>query len=160
MSDLYDGKWLRQWGLTPERDLVCVADALDVSLLSAEERAAVEARNELARSLAVSEDEFDPEVLATPVEVVVRQPMPDLWPVDFLAILTISGYLQPILDWIDAIEDVVQREFSRSKLLNSAMYSRYDPMVLEAQPAIGISDQELDALWAWGASAYEVVAPT
>lgn len=228
MSDLYNDIWLRRWSLSTTGQAECAEDAVNVTLLSPEDRQAVEAKNadihqaiadvtalEAARlvpepdvpeEIEVADEPLideetgeetpqshmephplwvayaeaqaviaaaDADLLALErvrksepeegdgdlvtarwgyaVEATQKPFLPDLWPADFKAILTISGYEQPLLDWIDTIDDVVQREFARSKLLNSAMYSRYDPMMLAGQQALGISDVELNALWMWAA---------
>ena len=231
MNDLYNGKWLRRWSLSVSGQAECVEDAVDVGLLSAEDREAIETKNtaiheaiekvlsynaailvqepgeDVTRTMRVYEpstldpetgeevlhwhmdprpewqawddaqvliSEMTPELLALqrirvgeplegdsalvdeiwnyPIEVTVRVALPDLWPADFKSILNLSGYAEPLLAWIYSIENPVQREFAKSKLLYSAMYSRYDPLVVAAQPAIGISDIELDSLWLWGSS--------
>lgn len=45
MSDLYNGKWLRRWSLSSTGQPECIEDAVNVELISTEDRQAIEVRN-------------------------------------------------------------------------------------------------------------------
>lgn len=72
---------------------------------------------------------------------------PDLNKVQFAAVVEMAGLGAIIEAAIDAIEDPAERAVARAKYLYSTSYRRDSAILLMLQPAVGISDAELDALW-------------
>lgn len=70
-----------------------------------------------------------------------------LAPAQFFAMIEISGYGPDIEAAIEAITDPIDRAVVRSKYRNSGHYKRDNELLTMLLPAVGISDQELDALW-------------
>lgn len=89
-----------------------------------------------------------------PVEVFTTEPIPAPGPNDypltaaqFRAMVDISGYGPDIEAALEAIEDPINKAVARAKYLYSTSYHRDSAILLMLQPAVGISDAELDALW-------------
>ncbi len=70
-----------------------------------------------------------------------------LTPAQFRAMVDISGYGPDIEVALEAIEDPINKAVARAKYLYSTSYRRDSAILLMLQPAVGISDAELDALW-------------
>lgn len=70
-----------------------------------------------------------------------------LTPAQFKAMIAISGYGTDVDNAIAAIPDAIDREVVRAKYLYSTSYRRDNPIIAMLQPAVGITDVELDALW-------------
>lgn len=78
--------------------------------------------------------------------------LPNLEPDQFWGILRATGYEQAVHNWVASIEDPMHRGFVSAKLEYAKYFERNHPMIEAARVAIGMSAQELDQLWAWGAS--------
>ncbi|WMT90173.1 hypothetical protein [Pelagibacterium sp. H642] len=81
-----------------------------------------------------------------------RAEFPNLEPDQFWGVLRATDYEQPLLDWIAAIEDPVQRAFVSAKLEFAKYFERDHPLIEDARVALGIPKAELDDLWKFGAS--------
>ena len=189
MSDLYNEVMLRRWSI----DLVsgrpeCFEDAIDVTMISAEDRAAIEAKNAdihaaieaaeayldgeptddgyvevLARLRAGQDTEQDRQIvddrynyavaITLPTEAdLARRAMPALKPYQFRAIVELAGLEDAILGAIEAMADPVEKVVARNRYRRSDSYRRIDPMFDDLSPAVGVSAEQIDALWAWAVS--------
>lgn len=77
---------------------------------------------------------------------------PNLEPDQFWGVLRATGHEQPLRDWINSLEDPVQQAFVSAKLEFAKHFERDHPLIEEARLALGIPEEELDALWKYGAS--------
>lgn len=80
------------------------------------------------------------------VEAVLRPPAPDLQPYQFFAMFELSGKKVPLMAYIDALP-VPANVIARAKLEHTLVFHRENDLVLAAQSALGLTDQQLDALW-------------
>lgn len=72
--------------------------------------------------------------------------LPDLAPYQFRAMLALSGKQSALDAYIAALPDP-QKTIAQAKLDYSLMFHRDNDLVLAAQQALGLSKDELDALW-------------
>jgi hypothetical protein len=92
---------------------------------------------------------------AEAAEMVAREPAaPDplrpLSPYQFWGVVKATGYEDDLRDLVAAIEDPVQKAFSESMLEYSLEFRRDHPLVEQMRVALGMSEEELNALWAFG----------
>ncbi len=73
-------------------------------------------------------------------------PLPDLLPYQFFSMLALSGQ-QAALDSFFAALPEPQRTIATNKLNRSLSFQRTNSLVLAAQQALGLTDQQLDGLW-------------
>lgn len=88
-------------------------------------------------------DEDDAEVVA------FRSPVPgapDLLPYQFRAMLELSGYKDDLDAYVDGLEGL-EKIVARAKLDSALSFRRDNELVEAARVAIGISTEDLDALW-------------
>lgn len=78
-------------------------------------------------------------------------PPPVLLPYQFFAMLEISGKKAALDAFINALPSP-QNIVARTKLDRSLEFHRDNDLVLAAQQALGLTDQELDQLWMQAAS--------
>lgn len=187
MSDLYNEVMLRRWSI----DLVsgraeCFEDAIDVTLISAEDRAAIEAKNADIKAATAAADAFYlygepindgyvevlvrlrggtaseedrqiiddrynyPLAITLPTEAeLARRAMPALKPYQFRAIVELSGLEPAILAAIEAVPDEVEKVVARNRYRRSDSYRRTDPMFDDLSPAVGVTPEQIHALWGW-----------
>lgn len=67
--------------------------------------------------------------------------------VQFKAVLRIAGLYDSVAQAIEAIPDPVQKAVARAKFEDSDSYDRDDPLFVMLAPAIGVTDEQIDALW-------------
>lgn len=72
--------------------------------------------------------------------------LPDLEPWRFRAMLEISGRKADVETFIDNLPQPTQA-VARSKIEYSIYFKRDNDLILAAQAALGMTDQELDGLW-------------
>lgn len=77
--------------------------------------------------------------------------MPELQPYQFFAMLEISGKKAALDAFIDALP-APQNIVARTKLDKSLAFHRDNDLVLAAQQALGLTNDQLDALWTQAAS--------
>ncbi len=70
-----------------------------------------------------------------------------LAPYQFRAMLKIAGIEQAVAGAIAAIEDDAQRAVAEAKLEYALSFQREDPLFDVLAPAVGLTDEEIDALW-------------
>jgi len=90
----------------------------------------------------------DPEALVVPR-------LPNLEPDQFWFVVRASGYEPELLAWVEAMKDApspANWAAASSKLGFGKFFERDHPFVEDARQAMGMSVQELDALWLYGAS--------
>lgn len=75
-----------------------------------------------------------------------KAPLPDLYPYQFFAMLEISGKKAALDAFIDALPSP-QNVIARAKLDRSLAFHRDNDLVLAAQQALSLTDDQLDALW-------------
>jgi hypothetical protein len=80
--------------------------------------------------------------------------LPNLEPDQFWFVVKASGYEQELLDWVESLNDPENPYFdpvawaaSSSKLQYAKFFERDHPLVEAAREALGMTSQELDALW-------------
>lgn len=78
-------------------------------------------------------------------------PPPELAPWQFRAMLKISGKEAALMAYFNALPQQ-QQIIAKAKLEYTLSFRRKNPLVLAAQQALGLSDAELDALWAQAAA--------
>ena len=78
-------------------------------------------------------------------------PLPDLAPWQFRAMLRLSGKEDDLLAFLDNLPEPA-RTVAKAKLEYTLVFHRDNDLVLAVQQALGLSDQELDGLWAQAAS--------
>jgi len=72
---------------------------------------------------------------------------PDLLPYQFRAILALSGHQTALDDYIAGLADPA-KTIAQAKLDYSLSFQRDNELVLAAQQALGLTDDQLNALWA------------
>ena len=71
----------------------------------------------------------------------VRQQMPQLTPVEFDIKLNNAGLY-------DAVQDLIKDNFEMRIAYNRAtFFSRIDPFIEQARIALGLTDEQVDAMW-------------
>lgn len=81
--------------------------------------------------------------------------LPNLEPDQFWFVVRASGYEPELLAWVEAMKDEpspANWAAASSKLDFGKFFERDHPFVEDARQAIGMSVQELDALWLYGAA--------
>lgn len=83
---------------------------------------------------------------------------PNLEPDAFWFVMRASGYEPALLAWVDAMNDVESPTYNpvawaeaSAKLQFARWFERDHPFIEAARVAIGMTVEELDALWAFGA---------
>lgn len=77
--------------------------------------------------------------------------LPDLAPYQFRAMLALSGKQSDLDAYIARLPDP-ERTIAQAKLDYSLSFQRYNPLVVAAQQALGLTDSQMDALWAQAAA--------
>jgi hypothetical protein len=85
------------------------------------------------------------------VNAVLAPPQPNLQPFQFRAMLSLSGNAGALDAYIASLPDP-QKTISQAKLDYSLSFERHNELVLAAQQALGLTDAQLDALWAQAAA--------
>ena len=67
--------------------------------------------------------------------------------VQFHAVLEIQGLVGAVEAAIDAMTDAEQRALARSKMKHSTHFDRDDPLFEILAPAVGLTQDQIDALW-------------
>lgn len=67
--------------------------------------------------------------------------------VQFKAVLRIAGLYDAVVAAIDAIDDPATKAVALTKFEDSDRYDRDDPLFAMLAPAIGVTDEQIDALW-------------
>lgn len=73
-------------------------------------------------------------------------PLPDLAPWQFRAMLRLSGKEADLLAFLDNLPEPA-RTVAKAKLEYTLVFHRDNDLVLAAQQALSLTDQELDGLW-------------
>lgn len=73
-------------------------------------------------------------------------PLPDLLPYQFWAMVEISGKRNDLNAFVDALPGN-QKIVAKAKLEHTLSFRRNNPLVESARQAIGLTDEELNALW-------------
>ena len=81
-----------------------------------------------------------------------EKPMPRLEPFQFWGVIRSIGEEENLRNWINSIEDPVERAFLSATLDFTKWFEWGHPFISAAQQALNIDDQELKDLWLWGAS--------
>lgn len=76
---------------------------------------------------------------------------PNLEPDQFWFIVRVSGHEQDLRDWLETL-DPVTRAAASSKLEFAKYFERDHPFIEDARMALGITSEELDALWRYATS--------
>lgn len=79
---------------------------------------------------------------------------PNLEPDQFWFAVRLSGHEQDLLDWVASLKDSPDPLLwaaASSKLEYAKFFERDHPFVEAAREAIGMTEQELDALWSYAA---------
>lgn len=97
----------------------------------------------------VSQVAFTPEEEAA--ADAVRPVLPDLQPYQFFSMLEISGKKTALDAFINALPPPANI-VARAKLDRSLVFRRDNDLVLAAQQALGLTDEQLDTLWAQAAA--------
>ena len=74
------------------------------------------------------------------------EPLPNLAPYQFRAMLELSGMQSALESWIDGLAEPANT-IARAKLEFSLVFKRDNDLVLSAQQVLGLTDQQLDDLW-------------
>lgn len=82
---------------------------------------------------------------------VSKLPLPDLQPYQFFSMLEISGKKTALDAFINALPPPANI-VARAKLDRSLVFRRDNDLVLAAQQALGLTDEQLDTLWAQAAA--------
>lgn len=77
--------------------------------------------------------------------------LPDLAPYQFRAMLTLSGKDAALSSFIAALPDP-QKTIAQAKLDYSLSFQRDNDLVMQAQQALALTDEQLDALWTQAAA--------
>lgn len=72
--------------------------------------------------------------------------LPDLAPFQFRAMLKLSGKQDDLYAFIEALPEP-DKTIAQSKLEYSLVFKRDNSLVIAAQDALGLSTEQLDALW-------------
>jgi len=88
-----------------------------------------------------------------------RAKFPNLEPDQFWFVVRASGFEKTLTDWVASMNDAQSPTYdpvgwaaASAKLQFAKFFERDHPFVEEARQAIGMTEAELDALWAFGAS--------
>lgn len=73
-------------------------------------------------------------------------PLPELLPYQFRAMLALSGKQADLDAYIAGLSDPA-KTIAQAKLDYSLSFQRDNDLVLQAQSALGLTDDQLDALW-------------
>jgi hypothetical protein len=73
-------------------------------------------------------------------------PLPNLLPYQFRAMLALSGKQADLDAYIAGLSDPA-KTIAQAKLDYSLSFQRHNDLVLAAQSALGLTDDQLDALW-------------
>jgi len=84
--------------------------------------------------------------IAPPAPPAEPASLPDLEPYQFRAMLMLSGKQAALDAFIAALPDP-QKTIAQAKLDYSLQFRRDNDLVLAAQQALGLTDEQLDALW-------------
>jgi len=84
--------------------------------------------------------------LPTVVYTLADAPLPDLAPYQFFSMLELSGKKAALDAFINALP-APANIVARAKLDRSLVFHRDNDLVLAAQQALGLTDQQLDTLW-------------
>lgn len=78
--------------------------------------------------------------------------LPNLEPDQFWFILRAAGYEQPLLDWIEDMKLTAPVDWAQvsAKLQFAKFFERDHPLIEIARTSLGVSSEELDALWVYG----------
>lgn len=79
------------------------------------------------------------------------EPLPSLVPYQFFAMLELSGHKAELDAYVDGLPSPAN-VIARAKLDHTLEFRRDNDLVLAAQQALSLTDQELDALWAQAAA--------
>lgn len=74
------------------------------------------------------------------------EPLPNLQPYQFFAMLELSGFKSALDAFVDGLPSP-QNVIARAKLDRTLVFRRDNDLVLAAQQTLGLTDQQLDALW-------------
>ena len=77
---------------------------------------------------------------------------PNLEPDQFWFIVRVAGYEQQLKDWVDTLTDPMEKAAASSKLEFAKFFERDHPFIEMARAALGMTTQELDSLWQYGAT--------
>lgn len=77
--------------------------------------------------------------------------LPDLLPYQFRAMLALSGNVAALNAYIDGLEDPA-KTIARAKLDYSLSFRRDNDLVEQARQALGLTNEQLDALWTQAAA--------
>lgn len=72
--------------------------------------------------------------------------VPDLAPWQFRAMLKLSGKESDLIAFLDAMPEPA-KTVAKAKLEYTLVFQRQNDLVLAAQQAMGLTEQQLDALW-------------
>lgn len=72
--------------------------------------------------------------------------LPDLAPWQFRAMLKLSGKENDLIVFLDAMAEPT-KTVAKAKLEYTLVFQRENDLVLAAQQAMGLTEQQLDALW-------------
>lgn len=102
--------------------------------------------------MAENDGSYTVEINEPPTPEQQRAMLPDLekWRVDSIIDLT-TGLRDQINAAIDGLEEPT-RTVSRNKLQSVAMFSRADPLFSTIGAAVGLTDEQIDAMWTAAAS--------
>ena len=74
------------------------------------------------------------------------EPLPNLQPYQFFAMLELSGFKSALDAFVEGLPSP-QNVIARAKLDRTLVFRRDNDLVLAAQQTLGLTDQQLDALW-------------
>ncbi len=74
------------------------------------------------------------------------EPLPNLAPYQFRAMLKLSGMQSALESWIDGLAEPANT-IARAKLEFSLVFKRDNDLILSAQQVLGLTDEQLDDLW-------------
>lgn len=119
----------------------------DGAWLQGEDYAAVE-RFDFTKAQFLAEiAPFDfPAPVAPPTPAPVIEKLPDLEPWRFFAVLQLAGYADNLDAFIAAMPEP-DKTVARNKLDRTLIFIRDNDLVLAAQAGMGITSEQLDALW-------------
>jgi hypothetical protein len=80
------------------------------------------------------------------INAVLTPPLPDLLPYQFRAMLALSGKQSALDAYVAGLPDP-QKTIAQAKLDYSLVFQRDNSLVLAAQQALGLTNDQLDALW-------------
>lgn len=80
-----------------------------------------------------------------------RNRLPDLQPYQFRAMLALSGHEADLTAWVAGLPDEA-RAIAQAKLDYSLSFRRDNDLVEQARQALGLTNEQLDALWTQAAA--------